>query len=187
MSWWAVLGLNFGLLVLLFMTALPVFVCFLVILADALFILFGPAAFGMFANSVYDTATTDSLTTIAMFILMGEILFRCGSVDALLRASDKLVGKVAGRQFVILMILSTIMGALAGSGIAVAAMLGRSMLPGMIARGYDRKLSAGSILAGALLGPIIPPSIVAIIIGTLADVSMPALLISGRSPESFSP
>jgi len=182
MSWWAVLGLNFGLLVLLFLTGLPVFVCFLVILAGALFVLFGPAAFGMFANSIYDTATTDSLTTIAMFILMGEILFRCGSVDALLRAADKLVGKLAGRQFIILMILSTILGALAGSGIAVAAMLGRSMLPGMIARGYNRGLSAGSILAGALLGPIIPPSIVAIIIGTLADVSIAALLISGTIP-----
>ena len=50
-------------------------------------------------------------------------------------------------------------------------MLGRSLLPGMIARGYDPKLSAGNILAGASLAPLVPPSVLVIIIGTLAGVS----------------
>ena len=64
----------------------------------------------------------------------------------------------------------------------VAAMLGRSLLPGMIARGYDARLSVGTILAGASLAPLIPPSVLVIIIGTLAGVSIAGLLIAGIIP-----
>jgi tripartite ATP-independent transporter DctM subunit len=60
--------------------------------------------------------------------------------------------------------------------------MGRSMLPVMIARGYDARLSIGTILGGACLAPIIPPSILAIIIGTLADISIASLLIAGVIP-----
>ena len=61
-------------------------------------------------------------------------------------------------------------------------MLGRSLLPGMIARGYDARLSVGTILAGASLAPLIPPSVLVIIIGTLAGVSIAGLLIAGIIP-----
>ncbi len=71
-------------------------------------------------------------------------------------------------------------GALSDS--AVAAMLGRSALPTMTARGYAPRLSAGVILAGASLAPIIPPSLLAIIVGSLADVSIAGLLIAGVGP-----
>ena len=64
----------------------------------------------------------------------------------------------------------------------VAAMLGRSLYPAMVTRGYDPKLSIGTILAGASLAPIIPPSVVVIIIGALADTSISALLIAGIIP-----
>ena len=80
------------------------------------------------------------------------------------------------------LILSAILGAPAGSGIAVAAMLGRSVMRPMIARGYDKQLTAGVMMGGALLAPIIPPSVLAIIIGTIADVSIADLLISGIIP-----
>jgi tripartite ATP-independent transporter DctM subunit len=61
-------------------------------------------------------------------------------------------------------------------------MLGRSVMPPMVQRGYDRELTAGVMMAGALLAPIIPPSVLAIIIGTLADVSIADLLIAGIVP-----
>ena len=92
---------------------------------------------------------------------------------------DKLVGGVRGRQYHMALTLSAILGAPAGSGIAVAAMLGRSVMRPMVARGYDPQLTAGVMMGGALLAPIIPPSVLAIIIGTIADVSIADLLISG--------
>ena len=64
----------------------------------------------------------------------------------------------------------------------VAAMMGSSLFPSMIRRGYDSKLSIGTILAGASLAPIIPPSVLVIVIGTIADVSIARLLIAGILP-----
>jgi tripartite ATP-independent transporter DctM subunit len=181
-SWEATLIGAISLLILVFLTGLPVFLCFILIVGGSVIVLFKSAGFGMFANSIYATATTEALTTVLMFVLMGEILTRSGSVDVLLSSIDKLVGRVRGRQYHMTLALSAILGAPAGSGIAVAAMLGRSVMPGMLRRGYDPELTAGVIMGGALLAPIIPPSVLAIIIGTLADVSISDLLISGIIP-----
>jgi tripartite ATP-independent transporter DctM subunit len=103
-------------------------------------------------------------------------------MDVVMTSVDRLVGRVRGRQYAVTMSLSTLFGMLSGSGIAVAAMLSRSLLPIMERRGYDKGLSVGTIMAGAMLAPIIPPSIVVIIVGTLADVSIAELLIAGVGP-----
>ena len=65
---------------------------------------------------------------------------------------------------------------------AVAGLLGRSLFPTMVQRGYDRRLSAGTIMAGACLDPIIPPSVLAVIIATIANVSPASMLIAGILP-----
>ncbi len=79
-------------------------------------------------------------------------------------------------------VLSTLFGALCGSAVAVVAMLGRSVLPLMHKRGYDIRLSASVIQGGASLAPIIPPSIIAVLIGSMANVSISGLLIAGVLP-----
>ena len=182
MEWWVTLTLGLIILVAIFLTGAPIFLAFLIIIISGVVLMLGDAAFGMVVNSMYETATTASLGTVPLFILLGEILFRSGSMEVLLDSIDKLVGRVRGRQYVLSISLSTVLGALSGSGIAVAAMLGRSLLPMMRSRDYDTRLSIGTILAGACLAPIIPPSILAIIVGTLADVSIAALLIAGIVP-----
>lgn len=178
----ALFGLGLVLLVGIFMTGLPVFLCFILILTVALFVLFGPAGLAMFANSLYVTGTSESLVAVSLFVLMGELLVRSGTMEVLHDSVDALIGRVRGRQYILVMALSTVVGSLAGSAMAVAAMFGRSMLPTMAARGYDRPLAAGTIMAGALLAPIIPPSIVAVIIGMMAKVSIGDLLVAGILP-----
>jgi len=182
MEWWAILVIGIVILVAVFLTGAPIFLAFLIIIITGVVFTFGDAAFGMVVNSMYETGTTAALGTVPLFILLGEILFRSGCMEVLLDSIDKLVGRVRGRGYVLSISLSTVLGALSGSGIAVAAMLGRSLLPMMRRRGYDTKLSIGTILAGACLAPIIPPSILAIIVGTLADVSIASLLIAGVLP-----
>src|SRR5690606_36729183 len=140
------------------------FLTFLVINVAGVLILMGQPGFGMFANSIFETTNSESLTAVALFILMGEILFRCGAIDASFDAIDKLIGRVRGRQYFLCISLSTFIGALAGSAMGVAAMLGRSLYPPMVARGYDSRLSIGTMLSGASLAPIIPPSVLVIII-----------------------
>jgi len=185
MEWYWTLTIGIVLLVALFMTGAPIFLAFLIIIVSGVVMLLGNSAFGMVVNSIYETGTTASLGTVPLFILLGEILFRSGCMEVLLNSIDKLVGRVRGRQYILSISLSTVLGALSGSAIAVGAMLGRSLLPIMRGRGYDTKLSIGTSLAGACLAPIIPPSILAIIVGTLADVSIASLLIAGVIPGIF--
>ncbi|MEC8463945.1 MAG: TRAP transporter large permease [Pseudomonadota bacterium] len=182
MGWEATLITTLLLLMAAFLTGAPLFVAFLVINLAGVAIFLGPAAFGMVANSIFDTANYADLATIPLFVLMAEILFRSGSVDILFDAVDKLVGRMKGRQYVLTISLSTVFGALSGSGMAVAAMLARTLFPTMRNRGYDTKLSIGTMLAGASLAPIIPPSVLAIVIGTLSNTSIAGLLIGGIIP-----
>jgi len=171
-----------GLLLLFMLLGMPVFVAFMLVNLIAVFVLLGPPGFGMLASSFFETTTSGSLVTIPLFILMGEILFRSNAVDVLFRSMDELIGHIRGRQYVLSIALATIFSTLSGAAMGVAAMLGRSLLPGMIARGYDPKLSAGNILAGASLAPLVPPSVLVIIIGTLAGVSIAGLLVAGILP-----
>lgn len=171
-----------GLLLLFMAAGMPVFVAFLTVNMGATLLVLGPAGFGMFSGSFYETATNSTLVTIPLFILMGELLFRSRAVDVLFQSIDTLIGRVPGRQYILSIVLATVFSTLSGAAMGVAAMLGRSLLPGMIARGYDARLSVGTILAGASLAPLIPPSVLVIIIGTLAGVSIAGLLIAGIIP-----
>lgn len=182
MEWYITLGLALALLMGLFALGVPVFVAFLTINVVGTLWLMGTAGFGLFANSIYETATSETLTTIALFVLMGELLFRSGSIDVIFDALDTLMGRIKGRLYFFVIALSTLFGALSGSALAVTAMLSRSALPTMQQRGYDDRLSIGLILGGASLAPIIPPSLLVIIIGSMVDVSIARLLIAGIIP-----
>ena len=182
MEWWLVLTAGLTLLLAVFVTGVPIFVAFLLINTVGVLIILGQPGFGLVANSIFETTNIAALSAIPLFILMGELLFRSGSIDILFDSVDKVVGKVKGRQYVLCIALSTIFGALSGAAMGVAAMMARTLFPGMLDRGYDPKLSTGAILAGASLAPIIPPSVLVIIIGTLANVSIAGLLIAGILP-----
>ena len=182
MDWALLLALAVGLLLALLFLGVRVFAAFLALNLLGVLVLMGPRGFGLFTNSIAQTATSPGLVTVALFVLMGEILFRSGTVAVLFESVDRLVGGLRGRLYVVTVALACAFGALSGSAVAVAAMLGRSVLPLMAERGYDRRLSAGAVLAGASLAPIIPPSLVAILVGSLADVSIAALLMAGIVP-----
>jgi tripartite ATP-independent transporter DctM subunit len=182
MTWWVALSSGIGLLLVLLLLGIPVFVAFLILNVAGIFVLMGPAGFGLFANSIYSTATITALATVPLFIVMGEILFRSGAMEAVFDSLDRLIGRIRGRQYVLCILLSAILGALSGAAMAVAGLLGRSLLPEMLRRGYNTRLSAGVILAGACLDPIIPPSVLAILIATLAEISTASLLIAGIIP-----
>ena len=182
MTWAAFLLLAIGLLLLVLFSGAKIFVGFLLLNIVGVLVLIGPRGFGLFSNSIFETATSPTLVTVALFVLMGEVLFRSGTVDVLFSSVDRLVGRLKGRLYVVSIALSTVFGALSGSAVAVAAMLGRSVLPLMEKRNYDQRTSALTILAGASLAPIIPPSLLAIIVGSLADVSIAGLLVAGILP-----
>lgn len=185
MEWYLTLLAGLAILFALFLSGAPIFLAFLFAILVGVYYIIGPAGFPMFANSILDTVSITSLASIPLFILMGELLFRSGTMDVLFDSIDKLVGRIRGRQYVLVVVLSAVFGALSGVAMAVAAMLGRAIMPGMRARGYDRDIAAGLIVGGASLAPIIPPSLLAIVVGSIAEVSISKLLIAGVIPGLF--
>ncbi|MFH1079458.1 MAG: TRAP transporter large permease subunit [Pseudomonadota bacterium] len=182
MDWSISLSIAIIFMLLLFFAGVPVFVTFIIINSLGVLWLLGGSGFGLFANSIYQTVTNGSLAAVPLFVLMGEILFRSGTIETLIDSVDKLVGKFRGRDYVLVISLSTIFGALCGSTTAVAALLGKTMTQTMNDRGYDTKLTTGVMLGGASLAAIIPPSALVVILGSLVDVSIASLLISGILP-----
>lgn len=183
MEWYWALTLALAFLLVMMASGLPVFAAFLIANLGGVMLVIGPRGFGLFSNSIYETVTSETFITIPLFILMGEILFRSGSVEVLSTALDKLIGQVRGRMYFLIVALSTVFGALSGSAVAVAAMLGRSILPQMKQQGYDSGISNFTILGGASLAPIIPPSLLVIVIGSLVNnVSIAGLLVAGLVP-----
>lgn len=182
MEWYHTLLLIFGVLLLLFATGLPIFICFMVLNVGAVFVLMGQNGIGLFVNSMLDTATTNAFVAIPMFILLGELLFRTGGVTRLFQGLDALIGAVRGRLYIISIAVAAFLGAISGSALASVAVLGRFVYPTMIERGCDRKLAIGTILGGATLDAIIPPSVVGIILATLAGLSVGDFLVAGIGP-----
>ena len=182
MSWWYPIAIGIPILLLLFSVGVPIFVSFLLLNLIGILALTGTAGFGMYVNSMFTTATNPTLTAVPLFILMGEIMFRSGAMKTLFDALDRLVGRIRGRQYVLCILLSAILGALSGAAMAVAGLLGRSLFPTMVQRGYNPRLSAGTIMAGACLDPIIPPSVLAVVVASIANVSPAAMLIAGIVP-----
>ncbi|WP_017522853.1 TRAP transporter large permease [Pusillimonas noertemannii] len=182
MTWWLILTGSLAALIFLLFLGMPIFVAFLLLNVTGVFLLIGMPGFGMFANSIFSTASVGELAAVPLFILMGEMLFRSGAMEVVLDSLDRLVGRIRGRQYVLCVVLSATLGALSGSAMAVATLLGRSLFPIMRNRGYDIRMSLGAILGGSSLAPIIPPSVLAIIIATLAQVSTGQMLIAGILP-----
>jgi tripartite ATP-independent transporter DctM subunit len=182
LEWYTTLSIGFGLLILMTFSGLPLFVGFLLLNIIGVVLFFGSSAFGMFANSMVDTLTSEPLIAVPLFLLMGEFLFRSSAIDELYVALDAIIGRIRIKLYAVTLALSTILGTMSGSAMADAAILARTLYPGMTARGYDARMSAGLIMAGATLAPILPPSILAVVLATLAGLSIADLLIAGLLP-----
>lgn len=180
--WWETLLIMFLALIGLFATGLPIFACFMILNVASVLLLMGPAGLGLFVNSMLETSTSEPLVAIPMFVLLGELLFRTGGVKVMFEAFDGLIGAVRGRLYIIAVCVAAFMGAISGSALASVAVLGRFVYPTMIERGCDRRLAIGTILSGATLDAIIPPSIAGIVLATLANISVADFLIAGIGP-----
>ena len=126
--------------------------------------------------------TSFSLTPIPFFVLMGEVLFHSGVALKAIDAFALLIRKVPGRLSVIAIVAGTVFSAISGSTIATTALLGSLMLPTMLERGYDKRMAMGPIMGIGGVDMLIPPSALAVLLGSLAGISISGLLIGGIVP-----
>jgi tripartite ATP-independent transporter DctM subunit len=183
MTWMAASLLLFGGLVTVMATGLSVAFAFLAVnILGALVFLGGEPGLVQLARNAVQSVTSFSLTPIPFFILMGEVLFHTGVALKAIDAFALLIRRVPGRLAVIAIVAGTVFSAISGSTIATTALLGSLMLPTMLQRGYEPRMAMGPIMGIGGVDMLIPPSALAVLLGSLAGISISGLLIGGIVP-----
>jgi tripartite ATP-independent transporter DctM subunit len=183
MEWyWAALIL-FGLGVALMMIGVPVAIAFFATnIVAALLFMGGANGIVQVINNGFGAMTQFPLVPIPMFLLMGELYYHTGLASRMFSAIDKLMGNVPGRLAYVTVVGGTGFAALSGSSMGSTALLGSLMVPEMMRRGYSKYLSMGPIMGTGGLAVIIPPSALAVLLATLGQIDVGALLIAGVVP-----
>jgi len=182
-EWWFIFMILFVGLLILFAAGLPIAFGFLLInLIGIFFFMRGILGLQTVTLYIYNSLASFTLMPVPLFILMGEVLFNSGVSTKALDAIDKWIGRVPGRLALLAVASGVLFAVLSGSAIASAATLGALLVPEMTRRRYSKHMSIGPILASGQLAVIIPPSILIVVMGSLADISIGKLLIAGVIP-----
>ena len=134
------------------------------------------------AQLTWNVSTTPELIALPMFILMAEILFRSKLSSSLFSGLTPWTTRLPGRLLHVNVMGCTLFAAVSGSSAATTATVGRITLTELYNRGYDKNLAMGSLAGAGTLGFLIPPSIIMIIYGVLAEESILKLFIAGIIP-----
>ena len=171
-----------ALLILLLLAGIPLAFATGMTAAIAAVVLFGPNSLLLIVSRIFDLTTNYSLLSVPMFVLMGFILERSGVAEALYRALHIWTARIPGGLAVATILAGTVMAAMVGVVGAEVVTLGLIALPAMLRRGYNKSISLGVICAAGSLGTMIPPSIVLIVYGLVANVSISALFTAAVLP-----
>jgi C4-dicarboxylate transporter DctM subunit len=168
----------------------------IVVLASGLWIglgLLGVAVFAMqfftqrpvgdtMAFTIWGATSSWTLTALPLFLWMGEILFRTQLSQDMFRGLAPWLGRLPGRLLHTNVIGCTIFAAVSGSSAATCATIGKITLPELKKRGYPDQIAIGTLAGAGTLGLLIPPSIIMIVYGVAANVSIAKLFIAGVVP-----
>ena len=191
MEWYAALAFLLGMILLFMFVGVPVALAFLAAnMVGATYFMGGNGdlftqmsrGIGQLANNAVPTVTTFNLMPVPMFLLMGEIFFFTGLANRMFSAIDKLMGRLPARLSFVTVAGGTAFATLSGSSMGSTALLGSLMVPEMQKRGYKKHMAIGPILGTGGLAMLIPPSALAVLLATLANLDVGQLLIAGIIP-----
>jgi C4-dicarboxylate transporter DctM subunit len=134
------------------------------------------------AVTVWGSSSSWTLTALPLFVWMGEILFRTRLSQDMFKGLAPWVQGLPGRLLHTNVIGCTIFAAVSGSSAATCATIGKMTLPELMRRGYPEHMVIGTLAGAATLGLLIPPSIIMIVYGVAAEVSISKLFIAGVLP-----
>ena len=133
-------------------------------------------------QNIYAALDSYALLAVPFFILASNIMANAGVARRLLKFSEAVTAGVTGGLGMAAVLSCAIFAAISGSSVATVVSIGTIVLPGMIKEGYDKKFSTALLSCSGSLGILIPPSILMIIFGVLADVSIGKLFAAGMLP-----
>ena len=170
-------------MVIIFLTRMPVaFVMALVGYVGFSIMVSFKGGLALLSRNVYEVFSSYGLTTIPLFVLMGQLAFNSGISRRLYDAAFKYLGSIRGGLAMATVSACTAFGAVCGSSPATAATMATVGLPEMKRYNYANELATGSVASGGGLGMIMPPSIVLIVYGILTEQSIGKLFVAGIVP-----
>jgi tripartite ATP-independent transporter DctM subunit len=134
------------------------------------------------ALTIWGSASSWTLTALPLFVWMGEILFRTRLSEDMFKGLSPWLQWLPGRLLHTNIVGCAIFAAVSGSSAATCATIGKMTLPELAKRGYPDDKVIGTLAGAGTLGLLIPPSIIMIVYGVTADVSIAALFIAGIVP-----
>jgi tripartite ATP-independent transporter DctM subunit len=134
------------------------------------------------AMTIWGSASSWTLTALPLFIWMGEILFRTRLSQDMFKGLAPWMQALPGRLLHTNVVGCAIFAAVSGSSAATCATIGKMTLPELQRRGYPQDMVIGTLSGSGTLGLLIPPSIIMIVYGVAADVSIAQLFIAGVLP-----
>jgi C4-dicarboxylate transporter, DctM subunit len=145
--------------------------------------LFSSAPIGkVMATAVFSSNNSWALTSLPLFIWMAEILFRTRLSEDMFSGLAPWLVRLPGRLLHVNVVGCGIFAAVSGSSAATCVTIGKMSMPELMRRGYDESMSIGSLAGSGTLGLLIPPSIMLIVYGLVAEVSIARLFIAGVLP-----
>ena len=142
----------------------------------------GEVILSLFYHPVFVLMQNEILIAAPLFIFMGCILERSGAAERLYGALYQLFGPLRGGLALTTVFISTLFAATTGVIAASVTVMGLVALPAMIKRGYDKGLATGSVAAGGTLGILIPPSVMLVLYGPMANISVARLFAGAYIP-----
>jgi len=143
---------------------------------------FGPLVFDLMVIQAMGLMSEEVLAAVPLFVFMGYILERAGLVDRLFRAFQLLMAPVRGSLYIVVILTATIFATATGIIGASVTLLGILSASTMLKTGYDRRLAAGAITGGGTLGILIPPSVMLVLLGPVAGISVIRLFAAAFVP-----
>ncbi|MBI3373625.1 MAG: TRAP transporter large permease subunit [Betaproteobacteria bacterium] len=183
MDWALALAVLIGLILGLMGVGVPVAFAFFTANIVGLFLYMGgQTGVTQMVTNFGDAVSIYALTPMPLFLIMGSLFFRSGLGDGVFRAIDMCIGDLRARLSYLVVLAGAVFAALSGSSLANTGMMGSAMVPEMLRRGYRPHMVYGPILGAGGLAVIIPPSSLAVLLGSLAQIDVGALLIAGFLP-----
>jgi tripartite ATP-independent transporter DctM subunit len=148
----------------------------------AYLVFIGGIPFGVIGVRMFSGVNTFVLLALPFFILAGSLMNKTRITEDLVAFADLLVGRLPGSLAQVNILVSILFAGLSGAAVADTAAIGSILIPAMKKQGYSAEYSAAVTTTSSIIGPIIPPSIIMVIYGSVTGMSVGALFLAGFIP-----
>lgn len=182
MAWGITLTAMLAVLMVILLSGIPIAFAFLLFNLLGVLYLMGPDGISQLSVSMFSSLSKFVIAPVPLFIFMGTVMFHSGMAKRVIDIMDGWMGRMPGRLSVLTLVSGTIFSTLSGSTIATSGTLGKLLIPEMQQRGYNNSMAIGPIMGVGGLAMVIPPSALAVVLGSLGKISIGKLLIGGILP-----